>query len=299
MRQATSRLSVLGLVTMIMLAGCLQSASSEGAAVPLGEARSTNTPLPTFTFTPGPTATPLVVTQQVEITTVVQVTNTPGATQVAFAAQADEGEPQIQQQPTLDPLFAEATGFVQTATQEAVARTLTAEGPVQAVPTFTPTPDPLVASPTPTPSPTLLPGSDCFHEVRQGENLFRLSLRYGVLVNDIASASGVTDVNVIVVGQSLRIPDCGTTGVTPPPTSTPSRTATPFGGSSGDSGAESSGASSGTQVGGRTYFVQQGDTLFEISLRFGVPVNSIVAANPDITDANFIKMNTEIVIPGA
>lgn len=324
-------LTIVGLMIFV-LAGCLRSASTEEASITAGQARSTNTPLPTFTFTPGPTATAAVVVQTVAVTTIIEVTSTPEPTSAVFVAQAapeqDQGlipassqsdepddtplelpganepvvEPVQQQQqqpptPTLDPIFAEATGFVETATQQSIDRTATAIGPVDALPTFTPTFDPAFGptpTPTPSPSPTFVPGSNCVHEVRTGENVYRLSLRYGVLVNDIARANGLSDANVIIVGDMLTIPNCGTTGVTPPPTSTPRASATPVGG-----GGTTDNTVTNPSVGGRTYVVQQGETLFEISLRFGVTVEGIMAANPDITDPNFVLMNTEIFVPGS
>jgi LysM repeat protein len=47
------------------------------------------------------------------------------------------------------------------------------------------------------------------------------------------------------------------------------------------------------------YTVVQGDTLFNISLRCGVPVMSIASANPTITNINVIVINQQIVIPAA
>lgn len=46
-----------------------------------------------------------------------------------------------------------------------------------------------------------------------------------------------------------------------------------------------------------TYVVQPGDTLAIIAIRFGVPVNDIIAAN-NIADPNTIPVNAELRIPG-
>jgi LysM repeat protein len=48
--------------------------------------------------------------------------------------------------------------------------------------------------------------------------------------------------------------------------------------------------------GGQTYRVQSGDTLYGLSLRFGVPVSTIAAAS-GIRDANFLYVHQDIVIP--
>ncbi len=44
------------------------------------------------------------------------------------------------------------------------------------------------------------------HLVAAGENLFRIALRYGTTFQAIAAANGITNVNLIFVGQVLKIP---------------------------------------------------------------------------------------------
>lgn len=48
------------------------------------------------------------------------------------------------------------------------------------------------------------------HTVQPGENLFRIALRYGVSVDVLAQANGISDVRVIYVGQVLIIPGTDT-----------------------------------------------------------------------------------------
>ena len=58
-----------------------------------------------------------------------------------------------------------------------------------------------IDSPTPVPS-------TCrwAHKVVWGENLYRISLRYGVDMWTIANANGITNINLIRAGQVLCIP---------------------------------------------------------------------------------------------
>ena len=79
------------------------------------------------------------------------------------------------------------------------------------------------------------------HVVQPGENLFRIALKYGKTVDEVAKANGITNVAVIHVGQTLVIP--GGTGQAPPPQTPPSS-------------------------GGKTYVVQPGDNLFRIALKY-------------------------------
>lgn len=46
------------------------------------------------------------------------------------------------------------------------------------------------------------------HVVQPGENLFRIGLRYGCTVEELARFNGITTPNRISVGQQIRIPDC-------------------------------------------------------------------------------------------
>jgi murein DD-endopeptidase MepM/ murein hydrolase activator NlpD len=57
------------------------------------------------------------------------------------------------------------------------------------------------------------------HVVTRGQNLFRISLRYGVSMQSIAAANSIANINRIYVGQSLFIPCAGSTG-TPVPGAT-------------------------------------------------------------------------------
>lgn len=195
----------------------------------------------------------------------------------------------------LDPLQITATFIVAGATGTAeayVTQTAIASGLVF----FTPTPPPLLLTPpvtNPTPG-VVVSGVDCIHEVRvEDRNLFRISLYYGLDVQQLAAANGLVNPNLIVVGQKLVIPGCGTSGNFPPATSIPT-------GDLSGQGTGTTGTGTGTVTGaGNVYVVQQGDTLFKISLATGVPVMSIAAANPSITNINLIVIGQQIVIPAS
>ncbi len=52
------------------------------------------------------------------------------------------------------------------------------------------------------------PPTSCrwYHSVVSGDNLYRISLHYGVSMYAIAEANGITNLNLIFVGQTLCIP---------------------------------------------------------------------------------------------
>jgi LysM repeat protein len=70
--------------------------------------------------------------------------------------------------------------------------------------TGTTTPPP-GTNPTPVPPPS---GTTCRfqHRVLPGENLFRISMAYGVPMSTIAAANGIVNYNLIFAGQTLCIP---------------------------------------------------------------------------------------------
>ena len=104
------------------------------------------------------------------------------------------------------------------------------------------------------------------HVVRRGENLFRISLRYGVSMDAIAAANGILNPHHIYAGQRLIIP----TGSTAPPSSQPPSTG--------------------------TYVVRPGDTLFRIALRHGVSLWDLARAN-GIQNPSLIYVGQVLRIP--
>lgn len=63
-----------------------------------------------------------------------------------------------------------------------------------------------VAGSLPAPGATPPSTGEQVHVVQAGENLFRIALRYGMNVNDLAAYNGIANPNFIYVGQVIRIP---------------------------------------------------------------------------------------------
>lgn len=286
MRKSTVRwwqLWIASLSLLLLVTACYQEVVDSNPPNAVSQLLPSPTIQPTNTPTATATDTPEAVDQP--ISDLDTPTPTPSPTEAVIVAQV----PELQ---STDP-------FVLTATQRVAEVTQTAEMSI----TLTAIALGLGATPTPTATATTLfpvtntpvpplPGVNCVHEVRAGENLFRLSLRYGVTVESIVQAtnnsglSTITNINVLRVGQPIVIPGCGTTGVTPPPTSIPTVPSIP-------------GQTSVPPIGGgTTHTVRQGETLFQISLRYGVPVESIAAVN-GLANINLIYIGQELVIPAS
>ncbi len=110
--------------------------------------------------------------------------------------------------------------------------------------------------------------ADTTYVVQPGDTLFIISLKFGVSQAALISANGITNPNLIFVGQRLIIPSAGS----------------------------GSGSGSGS-TGAGTYVVQRGDTLFRIALKFGVSQASIMSAN-GIANPNLIYVGQVLTLPG-
>lgn len=114
----------------------------------------------------------------------------------------------------------------------------------------------------PMPQPTPSPHTETTYIVKQGDNLFRIGRMYDISWVQIAEANGLVNPNQIYVGQELKIP------------------------------IEASGP-----VPQFTHTVRAGETLFRISLRYGISWQVIAEAN-DLESPYVIYVGQTLVIPG-
>lgn len=124
------------------------------------------------------------------------------------------------------------------------------------------------------------------HIVQPGDSLFRIALQYGVTVNDIVQANNILNPNLIYVGQELIIPTAGdspgTNSVLAPVPPAP---------------AVNPPGPPASNTGSTVHVVRPGDSLFRISVTYGIPVAQIIAAN-NITNPSLIFVGQQLVIPG-
>jgi LysM repeat protein len=93
---------------------------------------------------------------------------------------------------------------------------------------------------------------DSTYVIQRGDTLAKIATRYGVTVKQLSDLNGIKNPNLIVPGQTLKIP--GTTTTAPAATSAPS----------------------GSQ---KTYTVQAGDNLAGIAAKFGVTIQALQQTN--------------------
>ena len=97
------------------------------------------------------------------------------------------------------------------------------------------------------------------YTIQKGDTLYKLAQTYNTTINDLVSANGLTRPNDLAVGQNIFIP-----------TTTQSTT---------------------------SYTARAGDTMYLISRRLGVTLDSLIKANPQISNPNYITIGQVINIP--
>ncbi|HLF28466.1 MAG TPA: LysM peptidoglycan-binding domain-containing protein [Anaerolineae bacterium] len=130
----------------------------------------------------------------------------------------------------------------------------------------------LVAPPRPVGASGLAQDSGVVHTVQPGENLFRISLRYGVSLDALVRANGLADAGSVYAGQRLIIPAAGSTAA-PTPAANPPATSS------------------------STHIVQPGENLYRIGLRYGVTAAQLQTANQ--LAGNTIFVGQQLRIPSS
>jgi LysM repeat protein len=128
----------------------------------------------------------------------------------------------------------------------------------------------VAAAPVNTPPLLAAPSGYTYYTVQPGDNLYRISLRFGVSMYALMQANGISNPNYVYVGQVLRIPTSQTYPPAPPPRP-PSA--------------------------GFYYTVVYGDTLGTMAARFGTTIYAIMQAN-GLSSPNFIYPGQVLWVPG-
>jgi LysM repeat protein len=113
-------------------------------------------------------------------------------------------------------------------------------------------------------------GGASTHVVQRGESLAAIARRFGLTVEQLATANGITDVDTVWAGSLLRV------AADPPPTP---------------------GSRGGSSTGG-THTIAAGESLSSIAGRYGTTISALVEAN-GLADANRIIAGQTLTVPGS
>ncbi len=139
--------------------------------------------------------------------------------------------------------------------------------------------------------------------VQPGDTLGGIASHLGTSISALAATNGITNPNLISVGQRLVVPS-GVNAPTTPVNNTPTVPATsvppPATGGTGGSSRTWPPAPAWSQPaassGGGTYTVEPGDSLLGIALRHGTTLDRLMSAN-GVTNPNFIKIGQRLTLP--
>jgi len=107
--------------------------------------------------------------------------------------------------------------------------------------------------------------------VNHGDTLKTIAALFNTTLDALLNLNpAITNANLIYAGQRLNVPTPGTVPPTPPP----------------------------PPAGGQSYTVQKGDTLKKIAERYGISLDALIKANPQVTNINLIYVGQKLNIPG-
>jgi spore coat assembly protein SafA len=131
------------------------------------------------------------------------------------------------------------------------------------------------------------------YTVQRGDTLWGIAQRAGVSLQALEAANPqITNPNLIYPGQTVTIPAGGTL-----PSAAQSASVNTAA-NQGTSGYTQQNTPARVST-GSTYTVQRGDTLWGIAQRYGVSLQSLEAANPQIANPNLIYPGQTVNIPAA
>ncbi len=132
------------------------------------------------------------------------------------------------------------------------------------------------SAPVPTQPPASTGTAGSTYIVQAGDTLGKIMAKFNVTASALIAANGLTNPNLIFIGQRLVIPGTGGTTTVPVATAQPTAPA----------------------VSGSVYIVQAGDTIYKIATKLRVDAAALIAANK-MTNPNLIYVGQQLMLPGA
>lgn len=115
-----------------------------------------------------------------------------------------------------------------------------------------------------------------YYRVRGGDTLARIARKYGTSIRSLQRVNNLRSANIIRVGQTLLIPPTRGSGRARTPTTT-----------------------TGPAIAGprpTSHVIRKGETLTQIARRYGVPIESLLAANR-LSNADHLRVGQRLTLP--
>jgi len=131
------------------------------------------------------------------------------------------------------------------------------------------------SAPVPTQPPASTGTAGSTYIVQAGDTLGKIMAKFNVTASALIAANGLTNPNLIFIGQRLVIPGTGGTTTVPVATAQPTAPA----------------------ASGGVYVVQGGDTIYRIAAKLNVDAAALIATNK-LTNPNLIYVGQQLLLPG-
>lgn len=132
--------------------------------------------------------------------------------------------------------------------------------------------------------------------VQPGDSLFSIAARFNVSVSELATINGLYDVNVVYVGQVLRLPAALPGGVAQPVPVVPVVQPSPVVVQPSPVTVYPPGTTVTTVTSYRAHTVRRGETLSGIAARYGTTMQAILSANR-IANPNLVYVGQVLNVP--
>lgn len=131
-------------------------------------------------------------------------------------------------------------------------------------------------------------GATGTYTVKAGDTMWLIAKKFGITLSELISLNPqISDPNLIYPGQKINVPRTSAPQPTPPhpapPHPTPPHPTPPH---------------QIAENNGRLYFVKSGDTFFNIAQRYALNLDSLIKANPQIKNPDYLVPGMQLYLPG-
>ncbi|MBQ8807825.1 MAG: LysM peptidoglycan-binding domain-containing protein [Clostridia bacterium] len=114
------------------------------------------------------------------------------------------------------------------------------------------------------------------YTVQKGDTYWTISQKYGISLNSLLSANNANENSMLFIGDTLKIPSASGSGGSSSPSPSPSP--------------------SSPYITYTTYSVKDGDTLWNIAIKHGIPYSELLQTN-SLSESSYVYTGMKLTIP--